>query len=207
MKNPTSGNTKYFTGLDLGQASEYTGLAVLEQKTGPDPEQPDRVIKRYAVRFLKRFDLGTPFPAILAYLREKFSKSPLEHSTLVVDQTGVGEPVVRLLRRESLKVTIRPLTITAGDQGHMNEAGLWSVPKKELVSSLQILLQSRRIKFSRDLPETATLERELAKFRSKVTLSSNATLEDWREGPHDDLILAVAIAAWQSDRLQELWVK
>jgi hypothetical protein len=36
-------DVKYFTGLDLGQAAEFTGLAVLERTTGPDPEAPSSV--------------------------------------------------------------------------------------------------------------------------------------------------------------------
>jgi hypothetical protein len=40
----------------------------------------------------------------------------------------------------------------------------------------------------------------------KATLSPKDTLEAWREGPHDDLVLAVAIAAWQSEQLRDFWV-
>jgi hypothetical protein len=198
---------KYFTGLDLGQAVEFTALAVLEQTTGPDPEDPGRDIKRYGVRHLERFTLGTPFTEIGTRLYAMFSDPRLAHSTLAVDQTGVGKPVVNLLRRAHLKASIRPVTITAGNHAHINEDGGWSVPKKELVSTLQVLLQSRRIKVAPSLPESQTLLQELRSFRVKATLSPNDTLEAWREGPHDDLVLAVAIAAWQSERLKEFWIR
>ena len=55
---------KYFTGLDLGQAAELTALAVVEKSTGPDPDDPSRKAKSYAVRHLERFVPGTSFPAI-----------------------------------------------------------------------------------------------------------------------------------------------
>ena len=37
-------------------------------------------------------------------------------------------------------------------------------------------------------------------FRVKVTDAANETFGAWRERPHDDLVLAVAIAAWQAER-------
>jgi len=40
------------------------------------------------------------------------------------------------------------------------------------------------------------LVQELENFRAKVTTAKNEGLESWREGRHDDLILAVAVAAW-----------
>jgi hypothetical protein len=40
---------------------------------------------------------------------------------------------------------------------------------------------------------------ELQQFRLKtVPLSENEV--EWRERPHDDLVLAVAVAAWQGER-------
>ena len=46
--------TTYFTGLDLGQATEFTALAVLERTIGPSPAQSGRDVKRYGVRHLER---------------------------------------------------------------------------------------------------------------------------------------------------------
>jgi hypothetical protein len=197
---------KYFSGLDVGRPSEFTALAVLEQTTQPDPESPDRTLRFYAVRHLERFELGTSFPAICARLKAVFSDSRLQKSTLTVDRTVVGQPVIDLLRRARLGVSTRPLTITAGQQSEYDQYGTCLVPKNELVSTLQVLLQTRRIKVAPSLPQAETLTKELSRFRAKSTLVSVDTLEDWREGPHDDLVLAVAIAAWQSEHLKELWV-
>jgi hypothetical protein len=66
---------------------------------------------------------------------------------------------------------------------------------------LQILLQSRRIRVAETLPEAATLVKELENFRTKVAPSSTGDLlADWRGAPHDDLVLAVAVAAWYAER-------
>jgi len=79
---------------------------------------------------------------------------------LAVDQTGVGRPVVDMLRRSSIQADIRPITITAGHAVSPGDGGGWHVPKKELVNVLQVMLQSRRIKVAPTLPEAETLVRE-----------------------------------------------
>jgi hypothetical protein len=135
-----------------------------------------------------------------------FEAPPLAGSDLAVDQTGVGRPVVDMLQRSTIDASIRAITITGGHKATPNEAGGWLVPKKELVSVLQVMLQARRIKVAPSLPEAATLVRELTTFQVKITPAANEVFGVWREGQHDDLVLAVAIAVWQSERRLEAWV-
>jgi hypothetical protein len=50
---------------------------------------------------------------------------------------------------------------------------------------------------------------ELLAFRAKVTASANETFEAWRERDHDDLVLAVATAAWVGEHVTQrlhVWV-
>jgi hypothetical protein len=201
-----SDTIKYRIGLDLGQTGQFTALAVLEQMKRPDPFNPDRLAKHYAVRHLERFAPGIAFAQICARLQTLLTTLPRDETIVAVDQTAVGEPVVRLLRRARLRVSIRPVTITAGNQVQISEGGGWLVPKRDLVSTFQLLLQSQRIKVASCLPEAQILVQELLRFRAKVALAANDTLDAWREGPHDDLVLAVAIAAWMSEQLRELWI-
>lgn len=199
----------YISGLDLGQAQDSTALAVLERTTVPDPVAAHRTVHHYAVRHLERFPLGTPYPDVCARLKVLFGPPPLARSALAVDQTGVGRPVVDLLRRARVGACLRPITITAGHKATPDDGGGWCVPKKELVGVLQVLLQARRIKVPPALPEAPTLVQELLAFRVKVTASANETFEAWRERDHDDLVLAVACAAWVGERVTQrlhVWV-
>src|SRR5262249_10953989 len=102
----------------------------------------------YAVRHIVRFPLGTAYTAVCQQLVPWFQAPPLAGSTLVVDQTGVGRPVVDLLRTLSLRCRLVPIAITGGHRATPAEGG-WLVPKKELVSSLQVLLQARRLQVAR----------------------------------------------------------
>ena len=74
------------------------------------------------------------------------------------------------------------------------------MPKKELVTCLQVVLQARRLQIARGLLEAATLVRELQSFQVKITASAHETFGVWRDGQHDDLVLAVALACWWAER-------
>jgi hypothetical protein len=41
-----------------------------------------------------------------------------------------------------------------------------------------------------------------ADFQVKITAAANEVFGVWREGQHDDLVLAVAIAAWLAERMR-----
>jgi hypothetical protein len=69
-----------------------------------------------------------------------------------------------------------------------------------LASVLQVLFQSGRLKISREIPEYQTLVEELLNFRVKITANAHDTYEAWREGQHDDLVLALAMACWYAER-------
>jgi hypothetical protein len=194
----------YLAGLDLGQASDFTALAILERTRRAGQEAAEQ---NFAVRHLERFPLGTPYPAICERMVHLFAQPPLSGSTLVVDQTGVGRAVVDMIRRARPKAIIRPVTITAGHAVIPDGPG-WHVAKKELVGVLQVLFQSHRLQVVRMLPMAAVLVKELETFRVKITMSANETFESWRERDHDDLVLAVAMAAWVGERgLQQFWIR
>ncbi len=194
---------RHFVGLDLGQAQDFTALAVLTRPHLTGNEPPAERQPPYAVPHLHRFPLGTPYPAVVTAVVDLLRSPPLRGSMLVVDQTGVGRAVVDMLE-DGLKGRVTcsfcPVTITAGQEVTHSETGRLRVPKKELVGCLQVLLQTRRLKVAQALPEAATLVRELETFRVKVTEAANETFGAWREGQHDDLVLAVALAAWMGER-------
>ena len=86
---------------------------------------------------------------------------------MVVDQTGVGRAVVDLMRQAIGWVV--PVTITGGHAATVTEDHSFHVPKKELVTCLQVLMQSRRLRIARQLHEAAVLVRELQQFQVKIT--------------------------------------
>lgn len=182
----------FIGGLDLGQTNDPTALAGVEQLSLPDGHE-------YHVRYLKRFALGASYPRIASDVAALWRQPPLAGSLLGVDQTGVGRAVVDWLRLEMAETCLVPVTIVAGHT--VSEHDGWHVPKKDLVACLQVLFGNRRIKISKQLDDAALLATELQNFRVKITAAANETFEAWREGQHDDLVLAVAIAVWIGENL------
>lgn len=198
----------YFLGLDLGQAADYTALAVLEKlfpkrevERRSEPSQGayvEALPPLYHCRHLARMPLGTTYPAVADHVKELLGTPKLRGRTsLVVDNTGVGRPVVDMLRASQL-VPIA-VTITGGDTVTFDGGGL-RVPKRDLVGAVQILLQTERLKFAQDMPLVPVLVRELMDFRVKISEQGHDSYGAWREGSHDDLVLAVAVAAWYGER-------
>jgi hypothetical protein len=193
----------FVLGLDLGQVADYTALCILECLTEglnewtTDLQQKTTTL--FHVRHLERPPLGTPYPDIVTRVEALVRSAPLQHAptALVVDATGVGRPVVDLFRQA--KLNPRPITITGGDTEQYADGG-WRVPKRNLVSTLQVALQANRLRVAKGLPEAAVLVDELLNFKVKITVAAHDTYEAWREGQHDDLVLATALALWWGEQ-------
>jgi hypothetical protein len=213
------GKTEFYAGLDLGQAHDYTALAVAQLvRVGTGEREPipgshvvypdgtegrewrERTHLRYDLRHLERFPLGVDYPSLVAGVGAIMRREPLASgaTTLAIDHTGVGRPVVDMFLRARLPCTIVPITIHGGDTAH-REGLAWSVPKRDLIAAVQVLLQTARLRVAPSLPEAATLTRELADYRVKISASGHDSY-DAREGQHDDLVLAVALACWASEK-------
>ena len=147
----------------------------------------------FQVGHLERLPLGTPYPAIVAYVGRLLTKLP-GHPELLIDFTGVGRPVFDMFVYSG----IYPIgVIITGGTAETSSGPTRSVPKLTLVSRLQALLHEGRLKILRELPEAETLVRELQDFRMEFTATGHLTFNA-RCGKHDDLVLALAIAVWRA---------
>ena len=155
----------------------------------------------YHGRHLERFPLGTPYPAIVEAVKGRMMSPLLRGAKLVIDATGVGRPVGDMFNAAGLHQIA--VTIVGGDTNSYVD-GMYRVPKRELVSVLQVLLQGARLKFAAELPDVPTLIRELLAFQVKITTAANDTYGAWRDGAHDDLVLAVALATWYAERVKPI---
>jgi hypothetical protein len=193
----------HYVGLDLGQATDFTALAVLQRPRVYPGAPIDQRRPVYSLRHLRRFPPATPYPEIVAEVRELLQTPPLPGAVLVIDQTGVGRAVVRLLfdgLHNRVTGLFFPLTLSAGHEETVTDAGGVYVPKKELVGVLQALLATQRLRIPRTLPDAALLVKEMENFKAKVSLAEAEELDSWRDGQQGDLVLAVALAAWFGEK-------
>jgi hypothetical protein len=190
-----SEGVRYFSGLDLGQASDYSALAVVERTMRPDPSRPGEEVYSFAVRHLHRWPLGTGYPKVVADVKALFAGSPLNGSVLAIDRTGVGRAVCDLFRSSGIAAQLWPLTVTGGEK-----SGGGSVAKKDLVGAVLAPIQDGRLKLAEALPLTVVMAEELAAFRVKMTAAGNETYQAERDRDHDDLVTALALALYAGGR-------
>ena len=171
----------------------FTGLAVLEKRYARS-ESGSETDAAYAVRHLARFPPGTPYSQVVEALKALFAEDPVKGGKLVVDRAWVGPAVFEAVRDAKIGATVRGLTVTAGHAAQSDDRGGRLVPKKDLAGVLQVHLQEQRLKVAPALEHAATLATDLQHFQLKdVSLDPSAV--EWRERPHDDLVLAVDVAA------------
>jgi hypothetical protein len=201
-------NTEYFVGLDLGEKRDPTALALLERRgTTAEPQTLS-----FQVKHLQRFRLGTSYPEIVRTVTAMLMRSEFMRdeeiqrgahievrrswvqTTLVIDNTGLGQPVTELFRQAEPRAEIVSVTITGGDKV-TNDADSYRVPKRTLVAGAQVALQTRRLQIGAALPFADTLVRELENFKVKINDNAN-DIYGARSGEHDDLVLAVCLAVW-----------
>ena len=75
------------------------------------------------------------------------------------------------------------------------------MPKRDLVSVLQVLTQEGRLEGSGQLANAALLRQELLSFRVRITEALRDVFGAWREGEHDDMVIAVALACWAGEHI------
>jgi hypothetical protein len=188
-EEPKPAPRKFVVGIDLGQVTDFTAIVVLEECPKPSPT--------YDCRHLERVPLGSPYPVQVDRIVELVGDlKKMGTVRVVVDATGVGRPVVDSLR---LRVgALTAVTITGGSVVSAKKKGEIRVPKRDLVGAVKLELQSKRLRIGKEMPEADTLLRELLAFEAKITASGHDQYEaSWREGEHDDLVLALAMAVWQ----------
>jgi hypothetical protein len=185
----------FYIGLDLGQRQDHSAVAIVEK---PDARlawmTPGR--KMLMVRRVERLALGTPYPLVVARVRQIVHA--IGDCTLVVDGTGVGAPVVEMLRVARLGCGVTAVTITGGEKA--SGSGLaWSVPKRDLIAGVQLALEKGELRIARHMKETGALVRELIDVRvmagrgtGKVRIGAEGS------GQHDDLVIALALACWRA---------
>ncbi len=182
----------YYVGLDLGQKRDHAAIAVVEKEPGSEVMH---------VRHLERMALGTSYPRVVKRVVALVTDEKLAgRCALAVDGTGVGAPVVDLLREAGLRCDLAAVTISGGERESFT-GGMFSVPKRDLIAGVQVLLEQGQMKIARGLRDAGALVRELTDVKMTMSGAGNVRLGADGSGEHDDLVIALALACWMSKRM------
>lgn len=187
-------------GLDLGQAVDWTALVGISRRKyrhgfqGPhDPSW-----SMFGVARVKRVSYPEMCRKLLANLQAEM---------LVVDFTGVGRPVVDILREEARRIEwsgrIVPVSIVGSNakmERHTEARGYyWTVPKVDIVTSINVAQQKHGLRIP-DKGEGKLILEEMDAFQMRKQPGKVSDQFSARQGAHDDLLLALGLACWWMTR-------
>jgi hypothetical protein len=206
----------------LGHRHERTAISVTERAHVPTGERfnhvthdergweryqtREHIATEYRVRHLERQGPPSRYASVAGRVPE-ILKEISRDSILVVDITATGRPAYALILGElshalestGLHFKHCPITVSgvAGGVSRSPDVG-YIVPRRDLISACQIAFDEERLKIAEGLSLAGTLRDEMLAFKPKALKPND--LEGWRERPHDDLVLAVAVSVWVAER-------
>jgi hypothetical protein len=187
----------WYLALDAGQRRDHSAIAVLYLQWIAQGQCRTTFEFLFEpcldIRFLKRFPIGLSYEKLYELLKDLLLELdpalPVQAKQLVVDAGGPGPPLVDRLRANlSRHVTIRPVIITGGRGANTLAGGYTGVPRRTIVSNLQLLLAAGTLKCESTVPGWPLLKEELLELSGADTHPAGST--------HDDLAIATGLAAW-----------
>ena len=159
---PYAWSKAYYMGVDLAKHMDFTVICILDQDG-----------HLCAFERFNQIDWVFQKKRIVNVARQY-------KASVVIDSTGVGDPILDELRRSDINV-----------QGYK----FTNASKKELIENLSIRIENREISY----PDEPILINELKLFG--YTVSPGGTVSYGApENYHDDCVIALALAAWQTSR-------
>ena len=191
----------FFISADLGQTTDYTAISITERISNGVNAQG--FINSFHLRHIERPPRGTEYPAIIDRLIEIYRSPQLEKQFkgVVIDLTGLGRPVYDMMKKAGFRESLYAISITGGNTV-TRDGRIFNVPKRDLITNLQILFQNGAMQIAKGLKEADALVDELLTFQTKISDTGMDTYGA-RSGAHDDIVLSVAMGAWLANR--ETW--
>jgi hypothetical protein len=196
----------FYAGIDIGQVNDSTAIVILERIKAAPREGLHHALRQEAidearavpVRLdlvdIERIPLGTLYPEQVARITDALRFPLIEGVRTYLDMTGVGRPVLQMLREAGVR-DMHGISITSAKAPATRTPNGWNVGKAELVNAVQIEMQTGRLRFGHKVEHVEKLVRELKEFRARINASGNTTFNA-REGQHDDLVLALSYAVF-----------
>lgn len=187
------GFKRYSVGVDLGgRGDDPSALVVVkaEQRpymTGRGFEQA-LTPPEYTVVFTET--LNTPEATdTVDWLAKRLGQ--LRNWRLLVDQSGLGGPVVSMIEQAGIAVT--GVTMTAG-AAISQKGNSVNVSKNLLFENTSTVLEGGQLIIAHDLPEKEELINECMSIQLTTTSSGNTVLASSGRGHHADRFVALSLA-------------
>jgi hypothetical protein len=193
----------FIVGASIGEASEPTAYAVLEQRTvrttgwGADTEA-------MRLRQLQRLPPNTSHTDFVRYVVRDLMPGlgKLDQAggaTLVVDVNATGSAVADLMAKQGLTPIRVSISAAAGEVRDADDWNAWRVGRPNLVGILQLAMQSGRLQAATGLDLLPALGTELQNFKLRPPTVRETDLA-FRDTKYADLVFSVGLAVWRAER-------
>lgn len=170
VESGTDGGECVVAGIDWARYSDYTAAVALAVS-----DSGCRVI---AIDRFNRMSWNNQITRVAEFLKTSRARRAL------ADSTSIGDPLLEQLRSHLW---------SAGIDTTVEGYGFTNASKRDLIEHLALKFSHRTLSIPRD----AQLMRELQYFEYQLT-ESGAVRLNGRTGTNDDLVIALALACWQS---------
>lgn len=158
-------NHFYYIGVDLGKLLDFTVLCVMDGKTNE----------------LVHFERFKEIDWNLQKSRIEATARRYNNAQIILDTTGLGDPIIDDLRMVGLAVEDFKIT---------------TISKKQVLDKLSIAIEQKMITY----PEIPELLSELESFGFWETNTKKLKYSA-PPGMHDDCVISLALACWQLEKL------
>ncbi len=156
-------SAEYYAGVDFGKLQDYSVVAVLKRE--------NNILK---LIYLYEFPLNTPYTQVIGHLARANQKLH-GFCSVLVDQTGVGEPVLEEMHNQGLNC-VQGVTFTVQS-------------KEEMLATLKIAMEQNRLA----IPYHRRLCQQLNE--QQYTYSKSGHLQfSHPQNSHDDMTWALTLA-------------
>lgn len=184
----------WYAGLDFGKSIDHSAIVIIEQFE--DEQRVAQYHLRHCQRLARKVDYFDQCQTIVALLERAGIGDQV---TVVYDRSGVGMAIAEMLQKVIRRERLRGIVITGGIEAGRTDTGDYSVPKRDLVANMQLLLGAERVKLARGHDAAGLLD-ELRLFEVKVNQETGYESFSSPSGSHDDLALAAMLGLWYAER-------
>jgi len=167
----------YYIGLDFGKIHSHSALATIKT----DPE--NNILK---LVYLHEFPLQTPYTQVIGHLTQ--ANQTFQPQKILVDQTGIGEPVLEEIQNQNI-------TNTQGIK-------FTTQTKQQLLTNLKLLMEQNHLA----IPYHRFLNQQLNEQQATHTKTGQLQFTK-PPNTNDDMLWALALACYaaKTEPTPKLW--
>jgi hypothetical protein len=192
----------FIVGVAIGVAPEHSSIAVLKQVVARKRDESPKFEEAHLIH-LERLPLDAGYPSVMQNVRDCLDAAKLHEedrqSDLIVDVTDCGRAAATFMRSRGLEPLMVHMTNSSGDEAEVDYRE-WRVPRAALIGGLQIFYQTGTLRVAEELELAPALKQQLEGLRLRPPRPNPNDPDAWRDMPRDDLVQAVALAAWRVTR-------